>query len=218
MIRRLLKKLLNAFIYFILFALIYELLPILFIPISLYLIFKLYKNDFFTKLLVKFKIRKEYKKIRFINKIHLYEFEDKKINEYKKQFISLTNDKITIIGYNSIKSELYKKDFEIKDIKDIYFGNLTDTIKYDSFDIKTSYRTVTNKFGTYDEKVEERIPTTRESYKTDFGYVDISFQNIEEKKVCFDFGEHKDRYTLPIRFRRKCKKVGIKNLSKIHLN
>ena len=129
MIRRLLKKLLNAFIYFILFALIYELLPILFIPISLYLIFKLYKNDFFTKFLVKFKIRKEYKKIRFINKIHLYEFEDKKINEYKKQFISLTNDKITIIGYNSIKSELYKKDFEIKDIKDIYFGNLTDTIK-----------------------------------------------------------------------------------------
>ncbi len=225
MISRILKKLLKAFCYFMIFGLIFQYFPLLYIPISLYLIFKLYKNDFFTKFLIKYKIKKEYKNIKFINKINLYEnFKeyneenfDKNIYEYKKHFICLSKNKVSIIGYNSIKNELYKKDFEINNIEEIYFENSTDVYTYTTFDTKTYYRTITTQYNSYTETVNERTPTTAKGYRKDFGYVNIIFQDIEENGIMFDFGRHKDRYTIPIKFRRICRRIGIKNISKIQL-
>ncbi len=177
--------------------------------------------------MVKNKIQKEIGKVKFSEKITLskskyggnlepfnLEHFDKKMLEYKKHFLFITENSIIVIGYNSFKDKIdnmYQKKFDLNNVEKILLGYKTKKWTERGYDKQTNYKKVTNvdTGRTYTEEIKEDVPYEVERQKDIFTYGEILFKNIDVQSMIFSFISTSKSLDLVNKIIKLCAKLNI---------
>lgn len=180
-------------------------------------------------MLIKNKVKKEYGKVMFAEKIKLSKTHnnidleeinakdfDKNLLNYKKHFLCITRSHIVFLASdpkvknnNNIQKD-YKKDYKIENIGDVEIFYDVRTFTTTQIETKTSYRKITDQYGhSHTEEIKEDVPVERTNTAYNILYGIIYFKNTLVKQVCFDFSQTNKNYYLAQKVIKICTKLNI---------
>lgn len=225
-------KIVRYIVYFYLYLLIFCLIGaynwLLLFPFIALNILILYMNGTILKFMLKNKVKKEFGKVKFLEKISLFKSTygnnelitfneknfDKKMLDYKKNYLILTESSIIIIGYNSFKdkvNDIYIKDFEFNKIDEILIGYQEKQWTEKNYKTETKKKKIYTETGRmYTEITEEKVPYETEHQKDINTYSQINFKNTIVNSVLFSFINWKYSTDLANKLIKICNKLNIK--------